>query len=216
MVETRSRRSGSNGAGRLCLDFVMHGGSMLEASMLGASMLGAVGDEVADGEQDTAALAGWLAEVGLPTPVGGLMADDLAAAADLRTAIERGGRAMVAGGEIAERDVRRINSVASHPTPVDLLESGGRRKIAGSLVDLSASLAVIARDAVHLFAEPGQRVRVCARPSCGTLFYDRSPAGRRRWCSMKGCGEIVASAAYRRRRNEASTVVSSVSSVSDE
>lgn len=32
------------------------------------------------------------------------------------------------------------------------------------------------------------RIRQCSDESCGWLFLDRSPAGKRRWCSMSDCG----------------------------
>jgi|SRR5690348_11664753 predicted RNA-binding Zn ribbon-like protein len=32
------------------------------------------------------------------------------------------------------------------------------------------------------------RVRRCANPECGWLFFDDSRAGKRRWCSMSACG----------------------------
>jgi predicted RNA-binding Zn ribbon-like protein len=37
---------------------------------------------------------------------------------------------------------------------------------------------------------PGEveRVRICASQTCSARFFDRSPAGRRRWCSMQTCG----------------------------
>ena len=37
-------------------------------------------------------------------------------------------------------------------------------------------------------SEKLKRVRVCPGPRCGWLFVDESPAGRRRWCSMRACG----------------------------
>lgn len=33
-----------------------------------------------------------------------------------------------------------------------------------------------------------RNVRQCGGEACGWLFVDRSPAGRRRWCSMSDCG----------------------------
>jgi predicted RNA-binding Zn ribbon-like protein len=33
-----------------------------------------------------------------------------------------------------------------------------------------------------------QKVRQCADENCGWLFLDASQAGRRRWCSMRDCG----------------------------
>jgi predicted RNA-binding Zn ribbon-like protein len=31
-------------------------------------------------------------------------------------------------------------------------------------------------------------IEQCEGDVCGWLFLDRSPAGRRRWCSMRDCG----------------------------
>jgi predicted RNA-binding Zn ribbon-like protein len=47
-------------------------------------------------------------------------------------------------------------------------------------------VALSARDL--LLALPESRLRVCAGDHCGWLFLDASRAGRRRWCSMAGCG----------------------------
>jgi predicted RNA-binding Zn ribbon-like protein len=33
-----------------------------------------------------------------------------------------------------------------------------------------------------------RRVRGCADARCGWLFFDASPGGNRRWCSMQECG----------------------------
>jgi predicted RNA-binding Zn ribbon-like protein len=50
-------------------------------------------------------------------------------------------------------------------------------------------LAAIARSAAEIIAEgPNARLRLCANPHCGLLFYDNSRTGRRRWCSMSVCG----------------------------
>ncbi len=47
-----------------------------------------------------------------------------------------------------------------------------------------ATIALSVLDAV--FRLPRTRIRSC--PRCGWLFFDRSKAARRRWCSMKACG----------------------------
>lgn len=49
---------------------------------------------------------------------------------------------------------------------------------------LIAALALLVLDGV--FRLPRGRVRAC--PRCGWLFRDDSKGGRRRWCSMKVCG----------------------------
>jgi predicted RNA-binding Zn ribbon-like protein len=90
------------------------------------------------------------------------------------------------------------------PTPVFLLLAGGRTRTVMEEVDLDAVLSVLARDAAYLVgATDTSRLRECFRDGCSALFYDRSPAGGRRWRLMKGCGEVVASASYRRRRTAA-------------
>ena len=54
---------------------------------------------------------------------------------------------------------------------------------------LEAPLWRIARDARDLLASPARhRVRQCHADTCGWVFVDASRAGRRKWCSMEGCG----------------------------
>ncbi|MGW0664189.1 CGNR zinc finger domain-containing protein [Streptodolium elevatio] len=49
-------------------------------------------------------------------------------------------------------------------------------------------------------ADP-ERIRRCANPQCTLWFADTSKNGRRRWCSMAGCGNRAkAQAHYARRR----------------
>ncbi len=180
------------GAGSLCLDF--------------AGTFEGRGDEGVDLLSGADRLEEWLLGPELPLPIGGLTDHDLADARTLRDAIDNVARARVAGRDAATVDVRCINSFARRPTPVFLLQSGARDRIAVGEPGLDATLSVIARDAVHLFTgSDAHRLRECARIGCSTLFFDRSPSGRRRWCSMKGCGEMVASASYRKRRTAQAT-----------
>jgi len=61
-------------------------------------------------------------------------------------------------------------------------------------------LAAIARSAAEIIAEgPRARLRLCANPRCGLLFYDTSRTHRRRWCSMTVCGNRHKVAAFARR-----------------
>src|ERR1700758_338604 len=63
-------------------------------------------------------------------------------------------------------------------------------------------LAAIARSAAEIIAEgPRARLRLCANPRCGLLFYDTSRTHRRRWCSMTVCGNRHKVAAFARRRS---------------
>jgi predicted RNA-binding Zn ribbon-like protein len=63
------------------------------------------------------------------------------------------------------------------------------------------ALGRIALDAAFMLGDPAQRgrVRVCAATNCSARFYDRSPAGARRWCSMAGCGNVAKARRHRAR-----------------
>jgi predicted RNA-binding Zn ribbon-like protein len=66
------------------------------------------------------------------------------------------------------------------------------------------ALGMIALDAAHMLGKPEQRerLRICASDTCSARFYDRSPAGRRRWCSMKSCGNVAKARRHRERARE--------------
>ncbi|GFH37340.1 CGNR zinc finger domain-containing protein [Streptomyces pacificus] len=44
------------------------------------------------------------------------------------------------------------------------------------------------------------RLKACEAEDCLWAYYDRSPGGRRRWCSMAVCGSRAKMRAYRARR----------------
>jgi predicted RNA-binding Zn ribbon-like protein len=45
-----------------------------------------------------------------------------------------------------------------------------------------------------------QRLKACEAHDCLWVFYDRSPAGRGRWCSMAVCGSRAKMRKYRAKR----------------
>jgi predicted RNA-binding Zn ribbon-like protein len=62
-------------------------------------------------------------------------------------------------------------------------------------------LAAVARSAAEIVAEGAEaRVRICANPDCGLLFYDASRTKRRRWCSMAVCGNRHKVASFAKKR----------------
>jgi predicted RNA-binding Zn ribbon-like protein len=64
-------------------------------------------------------------------------------------------------------------------------------------------LAAIARSAAELLVEgPRVPVRRCANPACRLFFYDDSRTHRRRWCSMKLCGNRNKVAAFLKRKKK--------------
>jgi predicted RNA-binding Zn ribbon-like protein len=67
------------------------------------------------------------------------------------------------------------------------------------------ALGAIALDAAQMLggADERARVRVCASDTCSARFFDRSPAGRRRWCSMRTCGNEAKARRHRERARSA-------------
>jgi predicted RNA-binding Zn ribbon-like protein len=63
------------------------------------------------------------------------------------------------------------------------------------------ALGMVALDAAQMLGTPAERarVRICASDTCSARFYDRSPAGRRRWCSMARCGNREKARRHRER-----------------
>ena len=75
------------------------------------------------------------------------------------------------------------------------------RLVAAPRDDPRRALGAVALDAAHMLGDPAEaaRMRICASATCSARFYDRSPAGRRRWCSMQGCGNQAKARRYRAR-----------------
>nr|WSY54424.1 CGNR zinc finger domain-containing protein [Streptomyces sp. NBC_00886] len=51
-----------------------------------------------------------------------------------------------------------------------------------------------------LVAGTWPRLKACEAPTCHWAYYDRSPAGRGRWCSMAVCGSRAKMRTYRARQ----------------
>ncbi|NED72902.1 CGNR zinc finger domain-containing protein, partial [Streptomyces sp. SID9944] len=50
-----------------------------------------------------------------------------------------------------------------------------------------------------LVAGTWTRLKACEAADCHWAYYDRSPAGRGRWCSMRVCGARAKMRRYRAR-----------------
>lgn len=144
-------------------------------------------------------LGRWLVEVGLFETAPAVDDRDLEDARALRDSIHRAAR--LAGAATPDPgDVHQINRWAQRPPFTPQLDGTGRRVSWVSDRPLTAALSTVARDAIDLLSGPlAGRVRECAAPDCALLFVDASRPGRRRWCSMDGCGNRAKTAAYRRR-----------------
>ena len=66
--------------------------------------------------------------------------------------------------------------------------------------ELDQARASIANSLAHFLADhDASRLRTCANTTCGWLFVDRPPAGRRRWCDIRSCGNRAKVARHRAR-----------------
>ncbi|WP_433334411.1 CGNR zinc finger domain-containing protein [Spirillospora sp. CA-294931] len=145
------------------------------------------GGHVHDLFDDPAAFAEWLAGHGLDVPPGtGYREPLLRTRAALRDYLDTG----AADGVNAVLEHGRVLLTVTGER-VELDDENWRPawEVARALVDL-------------LGGAPPDRVRRCAGDACVLWFLDTSRNGRRRWCSMTGCGNRAkARAHYAREKN---------------
>jgi predicted RNA-binding Zn ribbon-like protein len=124
-------------------------------------------------------------------------------ARDLREAIDLCVEATLAGSPPPRAAVRAIDGWLVDARPRLTLDAGGAPVLAERAASdtARAALAAIALDAARMLGTPAEaaRVRICASKTCSARFYDRSPAGRRRWCSMALCGNEEKARRHRER-----------------
>ena len=153
-------------------------------------------------------LGEWLLRAGLlpqPMPVKRAV---LAEARELREAIDAGVRAAVSGDRTPAEAIRLIDDWLVHAGTRPALEVQGGQPLLGERQAADSprrALGTVALDAATMLGVPEQRarVRICEAPDCSARFYDRSPAGRRRWCSMRSCGNVAKARRHRLRKRAA-------------
>jgi predicted RNA-binding Zn ribbon-like protein len=137
---------------------------------------------------DPAAYAEWLAEHGLAVPTGeGFRAPLLQARDAIRSYLDEGSSSW-------------LNAVLAHGRLALSLESG--RPV--ERVELDDEDWRPAWEVTRAFLEllrtaPPGRLRRCSGPGCVLWFLDTSRNGRRRWCSMAGCGNRAKARAHHAR-----------------
>ncbi len=145
-------------------------------------------------------LGRWGMEAGLLSAAPEVSSRRLADARELREAIYRTAR-LAGEGTPAPADVELINRWAARRPLAPVLAADGRTATFAG--DVEALLATLARDAIDLVTGPwAHRVRECASDTCALLFVDTSRPGRRRWCSMEGCGNRQKTATYQEKEGE--------------
>ena len=147
-----------------------------------------------------ATLAWWLREKRLVPPEGDLPEDDLVWALGIREALitkvlENMGAPADAGAAL------RLNAAA--------VETGLRPRFDAPRLDptVEGVRGAIGRIlGIAFMAEldgSWHRFRMCADPTCTTVFYDRSKNHSAKWCSMQNCGNRNKVRAFRKRHAQA-------------
>jgi predicted RNA-binding Zn ribbon-like protein len=145
----------------------------------------------------------WLARAGLVAARPRVTRALLEEARDLREAIDACVEATLAGAHAPPAAAREIDRWLVDARPRLIRDRAGALALADRPTsDMArAALTTIALDAARMLGTPSEaaRVRICASATCSARFYDRSPAGRRRWCSMQLCGNEAKARRHRQR-----------------
>jgi predicted RNA-binding Zn ribbon-like protein len=175
-----------------------------------------------DAIADAGSLLGWLREQGLlsargrATEAARLQRDPeeaqrrLERFQHLREVLHRVAGQLSDGGTPDQPTITELNHILRHGLHYHQLsadENGARYEISQVGDRLDQARAAIATSFAHFLADDSpDRLRVCANEGCRWVFVDRSPAGRRRWCDMRTCGNQAKAARHRARAKAASGV----------
>jgi predicted RNA-binding Zn ribbon-like protein len=148
----------------------------------------------------------WLHRAGVaPEPPAHVPPAVLEEARALREAIDDLVRAAVEGGPAPAGAVTHVDLWLVHAGTRPRLSAGpggvpvlGEREPADSP---RRALGMLALDAAEVLGtdEGRARLRICEAEDCSARFFDRSPAGARRWCSMQACGNAAKARRHRAR-----------------
>ncbi len=97
-------------------------------------------------------------------------------------------------GRVDPAAIDRMNRVlASDARSIELVRENDRYVVSTvcGASDLAIVQGEIARSFVELATEkPLDRLRICANPSCGWVFFDESKSGTRKWCDNR-CASLM-------------------------
>jgi predicted RNA-binding Zn ribbon-like protein len=145
----------------------------------------------------------WLERAGLLAGRAGAGRGALAAARELREAIDDGVRAAVTGTAPDGGALEVVDGWLVHARPALRIGDDGLPALVEEPENdpLNGALGALALDAARMLGRPEERerIRICHSETCSARFYDRSPARRRRWCSMALCGNVAKARRHRER-----------------
>ncbi|WP_306186042.1 MULTISPECIES: CGNR zinc finger domain-containing protein [unclassified Streptomyces] len=127
----------------------------------------------------------------------GITEAELAGARELRESLRA---ALLAhAGHPPHREVTPLGELLARApllVAVDARDGSARLAPADALPLTSRVAAAVAE---ALVAGTWTRLKACEAVTCHWAYYDRSPAGRGRWCSMRVCGARAKMRRYRAR-----------------
>jgi predicted RNA-binding Zn ribbon-like protein len=130
----------------------------------------------------------------------------LAGAIAFREALFRIFAAVAGGGQPSPADLDALNAHLAAALPHARIKTRDGRfnwDWAEGKPSLDRLLWPVARSAADVLVSPeAVSLRECASQVCSWLFLDRSPTQRRRWCSMKTCGNRAKARAFYSRQKE--------------
>jgi predicted RNA-binding Zn ribbon-like protein len=144
-------------------------------------------------------LGDWLVEAGLAPSGIESVERELAAGRRLRAAIDVSVDALLARRSPPRRAVAEIDGWLDRAQESRrLVLRSGQPQLREGRASVEQGLAAVALDAARMLGTDERgRIRVCASESCGVRFYDHSPGGRRKWCSMERCGNVAKARRHR-------------------
>ena len=161
-----------------------------------------------DPERDVERLGAWLVSRGLvdAAPEKERLEGELPAFLHLRELTRSVAGRLDAGEEPTRTQVAALNRVmrdGMHYHALHLGADGASFATTPVGDELAHARSAVGGSLAHYLADhDASRVRVCADETCTWLFVDRSPAGRRRWCDMRTCGNRAKVARHRARARE--------------
>jgi predicted RNA-binding Zn ribbon-like protein len=93
-------------------------------------------------------------------------------------------------------------TLGTAPLVLTIDDAGAARAVPAARLDGSAALIATVAAAIldAVAADTWPRLKSCAAHRCQWVYYDHSPAGRGRWCTMSICGSRAKMRAYRAGR----------------
>ncbi len=119
----------------------------------------------------------------------------------LRALAEQGDGTDRRAEESAISEINRVLGRSAGSRRVEPRSDGGFVRSFVTVGDVFAGLLVpvIESAADTLVQGELRRVRRCASPRCGRVFFDASRNGKRRWCEMATCGNRAKAARHRQK-----------------